>query len=190
MSVERLDGKGEFALARLESSSSPTLLWFWAPWCEYCNAEAPSDRALRRRQAGELKVVAIGGDDEPERGLSSPTLHRLRTPTLLFDETTASFDAYRIRSIPTAVLLDRTAARSSAGMAGSTPPRRSTPRGRTELADYRSNSAGARPTALQALRIVACSYGSKMPSAAPMTMPIWIIARACSRLPLSLPTAL
>jgi thiol-disulfide isomerase/thioredoxin len=106
MSVERLDGNGQFALARLESSSSPTLLWFWAPWCEYCNAEAPSIERLAADGRGELEVVAIGGDDDPERGVEFAALHRLRTPTLLFDEKTASFDAYRIRSIPTAVLLD------------------------------------------------------------------------------------
>jgi hypothetical protein len=51
--------------------------------------------------------VAMGGEDDPERGLEFADLHRLRTPTLLFDESSASFDAYGVRSIPTAVLLDR-----------------------------------------------------------------------------------
>jgi thiol-disulfide isomerase/thioredoxin len=107
LSVERLDGDGEFALTKLASSSSPTLLWFWAPWCEYCNAEATSIERLAADGRGELNVVSIGGEDDPARGVEFADLHRLRTPTLLFDEASASFDAYGIRSIPTAVLLDR-----------------------------------------------------------------------------------
>ena len=52
-------------------------------------------------------MVAIGGEDEAEAALEFADLHRLRTPTLLFDESSAAFDAYRVRVVPTAVLLDR-----------------------------------------------------------------------------------
>jgi len=61
VSVARLDGDGAFALGELASAKSPTLLWFWAPWCEVCNHEAPAIERLAADAGGELAVVAIGG---------------------------------------------------------------------------------------------------------------------------------
>ncbi len=107
LSVAHLDGDGEFELGQLASAPSPTLVWFWAPWCESCNEEAPAIERLAVDATGELTVVAIGGSDEPANGMEFASLHGLRTPTLLFDEPEAAFDAYGVSSIPTAVLLDR-----------------------------------------------------------------------------------
>jgi uncharacterized RDD family membrane protein YckC len=41
LSVARLDGGEEFALGGLASAQTPSMLWFWAPWCEVCNHQAP-----------------------------------------------------------------------------------------------------------------------------------------------------
>src|SRR3954464_7663002 len=68
LSVPRLDGGGEFDLARLVSSESPTLLWFWAPWCEICNQEAANIERLAVEGRADLAVVAIGGRDDAVNG--------------------------------------------------------------------------------------------------------------------------
>ena len=46
LTATRMDGTGEFDLAQLASAQTPTLLWFWAPWCSICNAEAPGIQRL------------------------------------------------------------------------------------------------------------------------------------------------
>ena len=107
LSVTRLDGDGTFDLAQLSSAQTPTLLWFWAPWCEVCNAEAPAIQRLAETGRDELTVVAIGGRDDLANAPGFVARHRLRTPTLLFDESMAVWRAYRIPGQPGAVLLDR-----------------------------------------------------------------------------------
>jgi thiol-disulfide isomerase/thioredoxin len=106
LNVARLDGEGDYALARLETAPSPTLLWFWAPWCEYCNQEAPDLEAFAKEHGDEVQVVAIGGADDPENGLAFAEEHGLRTPTMLFDVPESAFDAYKVKATPTAILLD------------------------------------------------------------------------------------
>jgi thiol-disulfide isomerase/thioredoxin len=107
LSVARLDGGGEFALSRLAAAKTPTLLWFWAPWCEVCNHEAPAIERLAAEARGELAVVAIGGRDQVANGPAFVARHLLRSPTVLFDEPMAAWNAYAIPGQPAAVLLDR-----------------------------------------------------------------------------------
>jgi thiol-disulfide isomerase/thioredoxin len=107
LNVPRLDGGGDFALTRLASSESPTLLWFWAPWCEICNQEAANIERLAVEARNDLTVVAIGGRDDAANGPAFVARHGLRTPTVLFDESMAAWEAYRIPGQPGAVLLDR-----------------------------------------------------------------------------------
>ena len=103
LNLVRLDGGEPFALASLADADEPTLLWFWAPWCSVCNGEAPKIEQL----ASELNVVAIGGRDEVANGPAFVERHALRTPTVLFDESMASWEHYAIVGQPGAVLLDR-----------------------------------------------------------------------------------
>ena len=107
LAVPRLDGGGEFALSRLGDAESPTLLWFWAPWCEICNHEAPAIERLAAESRGELAVVAIGGRDDAANGPAFVKRHRLRTPTIVFDDAMAVWESYAIPGQPAGVLLDR-----------------------------------------------------------------------------------
>ena len=107
LEIARLDGSGEFGLATLASAQTPTLLWFWAPWCSVCNAEAPEIERLAASARGELVVVAIGGRDDAANGPAFVDRHGLRSPTVLFDEPMAAWSAYGIPGQPGAVLLDR-----------------------------------------------------------------------------------
>ena len=52
-------------------------------------------------------MIAIGGRDQAANGPAFVARHGLHTPTLLFDESMASWEAYRIVGQPGAVLLDR-----------------------------------------------------------------------------------
>jgi thiol-disulfide isomerase/thioredoxin len=105
INVAHLDGSAEFALAELASAPKPTLLWFWAPWCSICAAEAASVEELAQSQ--DLRVIAIGGRDEAANGPAFVERFGVKTPTILFDEPMAVWNHYKIPAQPGAVLLDR-----------------------------------------------------------------------------------
>jgi thiol-disulfide isomerase/thioredoxin len=107
LSIPRLDGGGDFALGQLTAAETPTLLWFWAPWCEVCNHEAPAIERMAAEAGDELAVVAIGGRDKAANGPAFVERHRLRTPTVLFDEAMEAWGAYAIPGQPAGILLDR-----------------------------------------------------------------------------------
>ncbi len=42
-------------------AGKPTVLWFWAPWCPTCRAQAPGVSKLAQKYADQVNVVAVGG---------------------------------------------------------------------------------------------------------------------------------
>jgi thioredoxin-like negative regulator of GroEL len=64
-------------LAQMQASSSdlsiigtngrPTLVDFWAPWCENCRMEAATLRQVRDEYAGRVNFVMVNGDDPSPR---------------------------------------------------------------------------------------------------------------------------
>ncbi len=42
-------------------AGKPVVLWFWAPWCTVCRAEAPEVTAVAKDFAGEVTFVGVAG---------------------------------------------------------------------------------------------------------------------------------
>jgi thiol-disulfide isomerase/thioredoxin len=58
--AQTVEGKG-FSGASL--AGKPAVLWFWAPWCPKCQAEAPTI-AEAARAAGGVQFVGVAAQDE------------------------------------------------------------------------------------------------------------------------------
>ena len=65
-------------------ASLPVLVDFWAPWCRPCLTVVPILEALRSDREGELEIVKLDIDENPE------------TPA-----------RYRVSSVPTFLLFDK-----------------------------------------------------------------------------------
>lgn len=60
---ETLDG-GTFEGESL--AGKPAVLWFWAPWCPTCRAQAGGVSTLAKEYDGEVAVVGVGGLSAPQ----------------------------------------------------------------------------------------------------------------------------
>ncbi len=58
--AKTVDGK-DFSGESL--AGKPAVLWFWAPWCPNCQAEAPTI-AEAARSAGDVEFVGVAAQDE------------------------------------------------------------------------------------------------------------------------------
>lgn len=84
----------------------PAVLWFWAPWCPTCVAEAPDVLDVAERHAGQVAVIGVAGlgsGDEMRRFISLTQTSGL---THLADEDGAVWRRFEVIAQSSYVLLD------------------------------------------------------------------------------------
>jgi thiol-disulfide isomerase/thioredoxin len=91
-------------LSRLRGSV--VLLDFWASWCPPCRAELPAI-AKRREDYGEKGLVVLAVNDEGRGAARSYLLSAHLTLPTLDDGKRTTYTDYRIRAIPTVILINR-----------------------------------------------------------------------------------
>lgn len=98
---ETLDG-ASFDGTQLEGK--PAVLWFWAPWCPTCRAQAPAVSELATTYSGEVAVVGVGGlaDDTDIRDYAGT----VDGPTHLIDPDGALWRHFQVTAQSTYVVID------------------------------------------------------------------------------------
>ena len=85
-------------------AGKPTVLWFWAPWCSTCRAQAPGVADLAQRFEGEANVVGVGGLSEvPD---IREFAEKVVGPTHLVDEPGVVWRHFGVTAQSTYVVLD------------------------------------------------------------------------------------
>ena len=84
----------------------PVLVDFWATWCQPCRESIPSyGKLFAARRASGFSVVGIDEDDAKVDVAEFARKNSIAYP-LLRDPDRRAFDSFRVRGLPTALLID------------------------------------------------------------------------------------
>jgi thiol-disulfide isomerase/thioredoxin len=82
---------------RFEGTSlegEPAVLWFWAPWCPTCRAQAPAVSALAEEYDGRVAVIGVGGLDS--ESAIRDFADQVPNVTMLVDDEGAVWQHFRV----------------------------------------------------------------------------------------------
>jgi peroxiredoxin len=88
------------------ASGKVALVDFWATWCEPCRASFPHYEALKKKFDGDLVVVGISEDDDPD-GIKAFAKETGATFPLAWDANKNVAAGYHPESMPTTFLVDK-----------------------------------------------------------------------------------
>ena len=84
-------------------AETPVVLWFWAPHCPACAAEAADMVAFAEEHEGEIEVVGIGTQDDAGMAAEFVERHGIEF-RMLWDESFETWSELGVRSQPAAAL--------------------------------------------------------------------------------------
>ncbi|WP_328993191.1 redoxin domain-containing protein [Kribbella sp. NBC_01245] len=98
-----LDGK-PFDGASL--AAKPAVLWFWAPWCPKCRAQAEATAKVANDYKGRVNVVGVAGLDKPDAMRAFVSDRKVGDFPHLSDEAGAIWKRFGVIEQSTYVVLD------------------------------------------------------------------------------------
>lgn len=98
-----LDGK-EFEGSTL--AGKPAVLWFWAPWCPTCGAQASHVADIAEDNEGDVTVLGVAGLDDKAKMRQFVSRTGVEGFTHLADESGTVWKRFGVKEQSTYVLLD------------------------------------------------------------------------------------
>ena len=92
---------------RFEGTSlagTPTVLWFWAPWCPTCRAQIPTVSGIGDEYAGQVNVIGVGGLDT--QGEIEALASQIEHVTHLVDDEGTVWKHFRVTAQSTYTVID------------------------------------------------------------------------------------
>lgn len=100
-----LDGE-DFDGASLHGKNA--VLWFWAPWCTVCAAEAPAIRKTAEQHSGDVTFVGVAGKGATDEMKKFVGTHDLGDFTHTVDADGSLWSRFGVTAQPALAFVDKT----------------------------------------------------------------------------------
>lgn len=94
------------ALRSYLTSGRPALLWFWAPHCTFCRAEAPDVAAFAAKYEGRIDVLGVGAQDSLRQAEGFVADTGTGALDMVWDRTGRSWVDFDVTNQPTVLVVD------------------------------------------------------------------------------------
>lgn len=93
-------------LRDLGVAGKPSLLWFWAPHCPICRAEAPDLVDFAARHGDDVQIIGVGAQDDLEQARGFLAETGTDDLQMIWDASGKSWVHYGVTNQPTVIVLD------------------------------------------------------------------------------------
>ena len=106
LQVVRVASGETVALQELAPAGKPVVLWFWAPHCTFCRAEAPELVAFERAHRHHLSVLGLGAQDDLDQAARFVADTGTGDLEMVWDRTGKSWVHFKVTNQPTVIVVD------------------------------------------------------------------------------------
>ncbi len=93
-------------LRSLAVAGKPTLLWFWAPHCPFCKAEAPKVLDFVAKHGNEVNVIGLGAQDDLDEAEGFLAETKTAGLQMVWDSSGKSWVHFKVTNQPTVIVLN------------------------------------------------------------------------------------
>jgi len=106
LTVVRVASGKTAQLPTLAEAGKPTLLWFWAPHCTFCRAEAPDLLAFAKAHGSQVQILGLGAQDDLNQAVDFLADTSTQNLEMVWDKTGKSWLHFKVTNQPTVIVLD------------------------------------------------------------------------------------
>ena len=93
-------------LRSLAAAGQPMLLWFWAPHCTFCRAEAPALLEFRKTYGDRIQILGLGAQDDLKQAKDFLADTNTRDLEMVWDDRGRTWQHFKVTNQPTVVVVD------------------------------------------------------------------------------------
>lgn len=106
LQVVRVASNETVALQQVAPVGKPMVLWFWAPHCTFCRAEAPELLAFEKAHGNKVTVLGLGAQDDLDQAVDFLADTSTGDLEMVWDRTGKSWLHFKVTNQPTVVVVD------------------------------------------------------------------------------------
>ncbi|MGQ0625532.1 MAG: TlpA family protein disulfide reductase [Sporichthyaceae bacterium] len=103
--VVRVSTGESVPLKSVAVAGKPTLLWFWAPHCPFCEAEAPDILSFQREHGADVHVIGMGAQDDLQQAEDFVARTLTAGLPMIWDARGSSWVHFRVTNQPAILVL-------------------------------------------------------------------------------------